>query len=78
MNLFKKIFNTPFKKCIITKSFYPMSFMLRIVSLLPSNETTGKTIFIPDALYCIVKKISFNFFSLKIINLPSRKNQESI
>jgi len=54
MNFFKKLFNSPFKKCIITSQFYPMSFMIRIVNLFSDAEKYQKTIFLPDSLYCIV------------------------
>jgi len=54
MNFFKKLFNTPFKKCIITDQFYPLSFMIRIVNLFALNEKASKALFIPDSLYCIV------------------------
>jgi hypothetical protein len=61
MNFFKKIYNTPFKKCIITNQFYPMSLMIRIVNLFPVTDKNTKAIFLPDSLYCIVKN-SFKFF----------------
>jgi len=64
MNFFKKLFNTPFKKCIITNQFYPMSLMIRIVNLFPVTDKYTKAIFLPDSLYCIVKN-SFKFFLFK-------------
>ena len=54
MNFFKKVFNTPFKKCIILNQFYPMAFMIRIININSPSDKNSKTIFIPDSLYCIV------------------------
>jgi hypothetical protein len=54
MNFFKKIFNTPFKRCLITDQFYPMGFMLRIVNIINTNDKSSKFFYIPDSLYCIV------------------------
>lgn len=56
MNFFKKLFNLPFKKCIITNQFYPMSLMIRIVNLFPNADKSTRAIYLPDSLYCIVKK----------------------
>lgn len=54
MNFFKKIFNTPFKRCLITDQFYPMGFMLRIVNISDSFDKSVKRFYIPDSLFCIV------------------------
>jgi hypothetical protein len=45
-NTIKGIYNSPFKKCIITSSYYPMLFMIRFVEI--------RNMMIPDSLYTSV------------------------
>lgn len=72
MNFFKKLFNTPFKKCIITDQFYPLSFMIRIVNLFALNEKPSKALFIPDSLYCIVKIFYLSLLSILKFNIQKK------
>jgi len=46
--IFKKIFNSPIKKCVITKDFYPMCLMIRLVK---AKNSEGEETFIPDSMY---------------------------
>ncbi len=41
--IIRGLVNTPFKKCVVLKGFYPCGFMVRMV-----NVSDG---FIPDGLY---------------------------
>jgi hypothetical protein len=44
----KELFNTPMRKCRITKDFFPIIFMLRLIE---AKDYSGKKLFIPDCLY---------------------------
>ncbi len=46
--LFTKIFNAPFKKCRLTKSFYPMTLMIRLIE---GKDPDNNQAFIPDCIY---------------------------
>jgi hypothetical protein len=46
--LLKRILNVPFKKCRLTRSFYPMTLMTRLIE---GRDGENKPVFIPDSLY---------------------------
>ena len=52
--LFRQILNAPFKKCRLTKSFYPMTLMSRLIE---GKDVYDKSVFIPDSLYSKVINI---------------------
>ena len=59
-SLIKFIFNAPFKKCKFTKTFYPATFMLRLIE---GEDCMNNRVFIPDCMYSRVPK--YILFSLK-------------
>lgn len=53
-NFIKKLYNAPIKKCIITKGFFPMTFMQRFII---KHDIRNKEVLIPDSLYSSVNKM---------------------
>lgn len=46
--LLKKVFNSPSKKCDVTKIFYPASLMVRLIQ---AKNAEGEVALIPDNMY---------------------------
>ncbi len=46
---FNKLFNGPFKKCVITKSYYPVLLMQKLAKV--NNSHDNYYTYIPDSLY---------------------------
>lgn len=43
----KEIFNVPFRKCRILREYYPISFMIKLISI----QDCEKLYYIPDCLF---------------------------
>jgi hypothetical protein len=48
LKLIKTICNSPFKKCVVSKSFYPLAFMMKFIKQTDYQMTWT---YIPDSLY---------------------------
>ncbi len=52
--LFKSIFNAPYKKCVITKTHFPVLLMQKFAKV---NNSFGGYNYIPDSMYSNVSCI---------------------
>ncbi len=54
--LLKKILNVPYKKCRLTKIYYPMTLMTRLIQ---GKDCENNPVYIPDSIYTNVQHIEF-------------------
>ena len=47
-NIFKLLFNAPLKRCYVTKSFYPLTLMIRLFKV---KNFQNEDVYIPDCMY---------------------------
>jgi hypothetical protein len=70
--LIKQIVNSPFKKCAITKTNYPMLLMIRFAEV--DNAHEGYSM-IPDCMYSKYKIADYIFCSDDILSKEIKKSK---